>query len=206
MSIFSIKLSELMDQQKINDTQLAEKLNVSRTTVLRWRSGERSPKLGKMNEIAAFFGVSPKVFVDNNLLSSIKDTASKAAIPKYGYVTAGPDGTAFQEFLGYEIFDDITNPEDYFALDVSGDSMTGDGILDGDTVLIQVQPTIDYNGQIAVVIINGEEGTLKHVYINDGSITLQSSNLAYQPRIFIGEECSIIKIAGVLKELKRKWK
>lgn len=195
-----------MDQQKINDAQLAEKLNVSRTTVLRWRSGERSPKLGKMNEIAAFFGVSPKVFVDNNLLSQIKNMGSKSAIPKYGYVTAGPDGTAFQEFLGYEIFDDITNPEDYFALDVSGDSMTGDGIFDGDTVLIQVQPTIDYNGQIAVVIINGEEGTLKHVYINDGSIALQSSNLAYQPRIFIGEECSIIKIAGVLKELKRKWK
>lgn len=206
MSIFSSKLSELMDQQKINDAQLAEKLNVSRTTVLRWRSGERSPKLGKMNEIAAFFGVSPKVFVDNNLLSQIKNMGSKSAIPKYGYVTAGPDGTAFQEFLGYEIFDDITNPEDYFALDVSGDSMTGDGIFDGDTVLIQVQPTIDYNGQIAVVIINGEEGTLKHVYINDGSIALQSSNLAYQPRIFIGEECSIIKIAGVLKELKRKWK
>ena len=206
MSIFSSKLSELMDQQKINDAQLAEKLNISRTTVLRWRSGERSPKLGKMNEIAAFFGVSPKVFVEQNLLSQIKNSESKSAIPKYGYVTAGPDGTAFQEFLGYEIFDDVTNPEDYFALDVTGDSMTGDGILDGDTVLIQVQPTIDYNGQIAVVIINGEEGTLKHVYINDGSITLQSSNLAYQPRIFIGEECSIIKIAGVLKELKRKWK
>lgn len=206
MSIFSSKLSELMDQQKITDALLAEKLNVSRTTILRWRSGERSPKLGKMNEIAAFFGVSPKVFVEQNLLSQIKNNESKSAIPKYGYVTAGPDGTAFQEFLGYEIFDDITNPEDYFALDVSGDSMTGDGILDGDTVLIQVQPTIDYNGQIAVVIINGEEGTLKHVYINDGSITLQSSNLAYQPRIFIGEECSIIKIAGVLKELKRKWK
>lgn len=206
MSIFSSKLSELMDQQKITDALLAEKLNVSRTTILRWRSGERSPKLGKMNEIAAFFGVSPKVFVEQNLLSQTKNNESKSAIPKYGYVTAGPDGTAFQEFLGYEIFDDITNPEDYFALDVSGDSMTGDGILDGDTVLIQVQPTIDYNGQIAVVIINGEEGTLKHVYINDGSITLQSSNLAYQPRIFIGEECSIIKIAGVLKELKRKWK
>ena len=206
MSIFSSKLSELMDQQKITDALLAEKLNVSRTTILRWRSGERSPKLGKMNEIAAFFGVSPKVFVEQNLLSQTKNNESKSAIPKYGYVTAGPDGTAFQEFLGYEIFDDITNPEDYFALDVSGDSMTGDGILDGDTVLIQVQPTIDYNGQIAVVIINGEEGTLKHVYINDGSITLQSSNRAYQPRIFIGEECSIIKIAGVLKELKRKWK
>lgn len=206
MSIFSSKLSELMDQQKINDAQLAEKLNVSRTTIVRWRSGERSPKLGKMKEIADFFGVSPKVFVENGLLSQPNNNGNKSAIPKYGYVTAGPNGTAFQEFLGYEIFDDITNPEDYFALDVSGDSMTGDGIFDGDTVLIQVQPSIDYNGQIAVVIINGEEGTLKHVYINDGSITLQSSNLAYQPRIFIGEECSIIKIAGVLKELKRKWK
>lgn len=115
MSIFSSKLSELMDQQKINDARLAEKLNVSRTTIVRWRSGERSPKLGKMKEIADFFGVSPKVFVENGLLSQPNNNGNKSAIPKYGYVTAGPNGTAFQEFLGYEIFDDITNPEDYFA-------------------------------------------------------------------------------------------
>lgn len=206
MSIFSSKLSELMDQQKITDALLAEKLNVSRTTIVRWRSGERSPKLGKMKEIADFFGVSPKVFVENGLLSQTKNNESKSAIPKYGYVTAGPNGTAFQEFMGYEIFDDISNPEDYFALDVSGDSMTGDGIFDGDIVLIQTSPTVSYNGQIAVVIINGDEGTLKHVYINEDSITLQSSNPSYPPRSFVDKECEIIKIAGVLKELKRKWR
>lgn len=47
MSVFSDKLSELMDKRGVSDAKLADDLNVNRTTVLRWRSGERNPKLPK---------------------------------------------------------------------------------------------------------------------------------------------------------------
>lgn len=74
MSVFSERLTELMDAQKLSDTKLAEDLNVSRTTVLRWRTGERSPKLPKIKEIADYFGVSPTEFVEHGLLSEQIDT------------------------------------------------------------------------------------------------------------------------------------
>ncbi|TWK08627.1 LexA repressor [Bacillus licheniformis] len=158
-----------------------------------------------MKEVAEYFNVSPKVFVADELLDNTRPLSDRHAVPKYGSVKAGPDGPAYQEFQGFEHFEDINNPEEYFVLDVNGDSMTGDGIFSGDQVLIKKMPEVEYNGQIAVVVINGYEGTLKRVYVHDGSITLQASNPTYPPRTFLGAECEEVRIVGVLKELKRKF-
>lgn len=205
MSVFSDKLTELMDQQKIGDTKLAEDLKVSRTTVLRWRTGERSPKLPKLKEIAAYFNISPKEFVEDELLDNSRPLEELKMIPKYGSVKAGPDGIAYQELQGYEHFEDITNPKDYFVLEVNGDSMTGDGIYTGDDVLIKITPEIEFNGQIAVVVLNGNEGTLKRVYVENDSVTLQASNHNYPPRTFVNPDHDQLRIVGVLKALKRKF-
>lgn len=63
MSIFSNKLSELMKSYNLSDEQLAELVDVNRTTVTRWRTGERSPKMEKLPEIAQVFKVDPRIFV-----------------------------------------------------------------------------------------------------------------------------------------------
>lgn len=63
MSIFSDKLSSLMREFDLSDEQLAQLVSVNRTTVSRWRSGERSPKMEKLPEIAAVFKVDPRIFV-----------------------------------------------------------------------------------------------------------------------------------------------
>lgn len=206
MSAFSDRLTRLMKKYDLTDDEMAKMFSVSRTTVLRWRNGERTPKLPKLVEIASYFNVNTSDFVESDV-SNLKpvSSAGRVAIPKYGCVTAGPDGLALQEHLGYEYFDDLKNPEDYFSLDVEGDSMSGDGIYNGDVILIKMTPEIEFNGQIGVAVINGDEGTLKHIYIGENSITLQSSNPSYPPRVFIGEECNEVRIAGVLKEMKRKF-
>lgn len=63
MSIFSDKLTILMKQHDMNDDTLGELVGVNRTTVSRWRTGERSPKMDKLPEIANVFKVDPRVFV-----------------------------------------------------------------------------------------------------------------------------------------------
>ncbi|MGK9299730.1 helix-turn-helix transcriptional regulator, partial [Melissococcus plutonius] len=63
MSAFSANLSYLMDQKDISDEKLASLINVNRTTVSRWRSGDRSPKMEKLSEIAQVFNVDPRIFV-----------------------------------------------------------------------------------------------------------------------------------------------
>lgn len=63
MSIFSDKLSYLMKQNDMSDETLADLIGVNRTTISRWRTGERSPKMEKLPEIATIFNVDPRIFV-----------------------------------------------------------------------------------------------------------------------------------------------
>lgn len=98
--------------------------------------------------------------------------------------------------LGYE----------HFLLEVEGDSMTGDGIEPGDIVLVRVQNYIDYNGQIAAIIINGEEACLKHVHYPEKSnmAILRSSNPKYEDIVYPIDDLIINGVyAGLFKSPKK---
>lgn len=74
MSIFSEQLALLMKKNDMSDEVLGNLVNVNRTTVSRWRTGERSPKMEKLPEIASVFNVDPRIFVGelpNNDISII---------------------------------------------------------------------------------------------------------------------------------------
>ncbi|MDN6641114.1 MAG: XRE family transcriptional regulator, partial [Tetragenococcus sp.] len=60
---FSDKLDKLMQQRDMSNEELGELVNVNRTTIARWRSGSRSPKMEKLPEIASIFNVDPRIFV-----------------------------------------------------------------------------------------------------------------------------------------------
>ena len=126
-------------------------------------------------------------------------------IPIIGTVTAGPNGTAYEDYEG----DEWTDAQDvrgggYFYLRVKGDSMTGDGILPGDLALVRETPEVEY-GDIAVVLVDGEEGTLKRVYKLEDGLMLQSSNPAYPPRILRGTELEKVRIVGKVKQTIRRY-
>lgn len=126
-------------------------------------------------------------------------------VPVIGIVAAGPNGIALEEYLGTELVEEnVIKGDDYFFLKIKGDSMIGDGILPGDMALIKKTPQVEY-GDIAVVIINGEEGTIKRVYQKDDSVVLQSSNPNYPPRVFKGNELNNLCIVGKVKQTIRKY-
>lgn len=127
-------------------------------------------------------------------------------IPVIGTIKAGLNGIAFEEQIGMEftVVTDIDMSFDYFWLVVRGDSMTGDGISEGDYALIK--KTTEFNkNDICAVIVDGEEGTLKHVTQNEDSIVLTASNPIYPPRVFTGTDMNKILIAGKLVQIKRNY-
>lgn len=135
----------------------------------------------------------------------IEPLGQRAEIPIIGTVTAGPNGIAFQEYLGTELTDiENLNGGECYWIRVKGDSMTGEGIFENDLALFRVQPEV-LSGELAIVVVNGEEGTIKRVYFRDNSIVLQSSNPAYPPRIFVGKDTETVRIVGKVKEIKRKF-
>lgn len=126
-------------------------------------------------------------------------------LPILGTVRCGPNGLAYQELLGYELTEEQDiNGGKYFYLRVNGDSMIGEGIFEGDLALVREQPDVE-DGELAVVIVNGEEGTLKRIFRTKDSLVLQAANPAYPPRAFIGPDMEQVRIVGKVKLLKRKF-
>jgi SOS-response transcriptional repressor LexA len=128
-------------------------------------------------------------------------------VPIIGVVRAGVGGFACEEFLGNEYVEkkdlNCQKLDSYFWLRVKGDSMQPE-IYAGDLALVCKQPDVE-SGQLAVVIVNGEEGVIKRVHKSNGGIVLQSVNSSYSPRIFTGQDMENIKIVGKVIEIKRKF-
>lgn len=140
----------------------------------------------------------------NQLMAAAGYIDTQISIPVVGAVKAVPNGLAYEELLGSEKMDTEDKAEgNYFYLKVKDDSMINEGILPGDLVLVREQNEIEY-GDLTVVIIENEEGTLNKVYKHNDSITLQSANPVYPSRTFTGKEMERIRIVGKIKGLKRK--
>lgn len=105
-------------------------------------------------------------------------------IPILGRIAAGSPMYAEEHIEGYT-YTDLNGGHEYFGLRVRGDSMDAAGIKDGYTVIVRRQETVD-NGQIAVVLINGEDATLKRFTQTGDIVTLmpQSTNPIHQPFVF----------------------
>ncbi|MCL2230380.1 MAG: transcriptional repressor LexA [Treponema sp.] len=102
-------------------------------------------------------------------------------IPVLGTVAAGVPLLAEENFDGNILMHRslFRKNKKYFALKVKGDSMSGAGILEGDTAVIEKQNTVK-NGEIAVAVID-EAVTLKRFYKESSRIRLQAENPAYKP-------------------------
>ena len=117
-------------------------------------------------------------------------------VPILGRVTAGTPIFAFEEDRG-EITYMPEQPGDYFALEISGDSMINAGILDGDYVVVNKQNTARH-GQIVVALLE-DEATCKRLHRENGEIWLMPENPAYDP--INGRDCTILGlVVSVVRE------
>lgn len=93
----------------------------------------------------------------------------------------------------------------FFALRVNGDSMEP-LLLEKDIIIIRQQSDVD-SGDIAVVLINGDDATVKKIHKQDNGITLMPINPQYTPIFFTTEEIlnKPVTIIGKMVELRRKF-
>ena len=129
------------------------------------------------------------------------------SIPILGSVKAGYNYLAQENWIGTIDVETslVGNGKEYFALKIKGDSMAP-VFIENDIVIIKKQDDCE-NNEFAVVIINGDEGTLKKVKKTDSGIILQPLNPAYGPVMYTYEEVQTIpiKIVGIVKQLKREF-
>ncbi|MEK3917256.1 S24 family peptidase [Paenibacillus sp. FSL H7-0331] len=118
----------------------------------------------------------------NRMVEAIRDDLI-VQIPIYGAIKAGNDFVAEQNIVGYKVASkkEVSDGE-YFYLIVKGDSMIDEGIRENYKVLVRKQTFVE-NGKIGVIIINGDEATLKRVFYDGENVILQASNKDIPPRV-----------------------
>jgi repressor LexA len=120
-------------------------------------------------------------------------------IPMHGRIAAGTPIEALQGTEGFAVPAALLGPGEHYALEVSGDSMVEEGILDGDFALIRKADSAR-DGEIVVALIDNEEATLK-TYRREGQmIRLDPANRAYEPQRYDEGRVSIQgRLAGLIR-------
>ena len=122
-------------------------------------------------------------------------------IPLHGRIAAGTPIEALQGTECFPVPAALLGPGEHYALEVAGDSMVEEGILDGDFALIRKADTAR-EGEIVVALIDNEEATLKTYRREGRMIRLDPANSRYEPQRY---DESRVKIQGRLAGLIRRY-
>ena len=161
------------------------------------------------NEITAAMGISPssKSLITRSLRALSKAgkiilkkegrkllvTLSQKHLPLIGRISAGIPIEAIQEHQPIDVTE-LIEGQNRFALQVKGNSMIDDGILDGDFIICKESPTAN-EGDIVVALIDQANTTLKRISFKiSGMITLIPSNVNLKPRAYASDR---IQIQGI---------
>lgn len=173
-------------------------------------------EIGKNFEIGSLRGVtvhldalSRKGYIERaNTPRSIKIThpayqigSNVTMLPLIGSIAAGVPILA-QEHIEDMIpvpSEMVRNIEGAFLLRVRGDSMSGEGIMPRDLVVVKPQQTANHGDIVAVLL--GEEATVKRIHFGETEVKLMPSNPAYEPIIVDREDARIVgRIIGLFRD------
>ena len=209
MAQLSDMLTYLRKRKGLSQQELANTLKISRSAIGMYETGKREPDLETLEVFADFYNV------DMNTLTGkapIKEQTNKLPdnadpvdfshlkrIPILGRIAAGAPIYAEENIEGYT-FTDLNGGAEYFALRVRGDSMNAARIFDGDIVIIRRQDIVE-NGEIAAVLIDDQDATLKRFSRSGNIVTLmpQSTNPKHKPFVYDLKETNVQILGLVVK-------
>ena len=157
----------------------------------------RALEVVKMPETAAPSAAAP-VQLRPAIPAPANDTIE---IPMHGRIAAGTPIEALQGTECFAVPAALLGAGEHYALEVSGDSMVDEGILDGDFALIRKADTAR-DGEIVVALIDEEEATLKTYRREGNMIRLDPANRSYSPQRY---EEGRVRIQGRLAGLIRRY-
>jgi repressor LexA len=120
-------------------------------------------------------------------------------LPLLGRIAAGQPIEAVENPQTISLADFVRS-KDVFVLEVRGESMQDEHILDGDYVLVE-KAKVAHNGDIVVALVDGTDATLKRFYRDGDKVRLQPSNTAMQPIVVAAAAVQIQgRVIGVLRK------
>lgn len=197
------RLKFLREEKGLFQSDIAKFLGVSISAVGFYENEKRDMSPDTIVKLANYFGVSTDYLLGKS--DNRNSDVPISRIPILGTVKAGYDWLAEENIVDYiTLKENIPNVGEYYALRITGDSMLP-LLAEGDLVIVHDQADVE-SGQTAVVLINGEEATVKKVIKTKDGIELHAMNPYYPVKKFTFEDMQKIpvKIIGRVKEAKIK--
>lgn len=199
-------IKRLREKYGMTQSDLGKIAGLSSKAVGAWESGRAEPRIGAIEKIAAYFGITKSEVLgwnnDDPDLSGIKNLRmpDAYAVPILGRICCGNGSFTEDSYDGHFILDRSIKAD--FCLEARGDSMSDAGINDGDKVFLRKSNKYE-DGKIYGVIVKGEDlASLKKVYHINDQIMLQPCNSEYHPRILSQDEVYIVgECVGVYKTI-----
>ena len=195
---FSESLKKLRRQKGLTQEDLAEKMGMAKSSISMYETGNRKPSFEALEAFADFFNVNMNVLTGDKKEKGIK-------IPILGRVVAGIPIEAITDIDGYEeITPKLAATGSFFALHIKGDSMDP-YMLPNDIVIVRCQEDVDC-GDIAILLVKGDEATVKKVQKSKEGITLIGMNPSvYAPHFYTNQEILElpVKVIGKVVEIRR---
>jgi SOS regulatory protein LexA len=176
-----------------------------------FRENRRMPTYAEMLNLLGVRSKSVVHFWVNKLLAKgllekdsrgfLRPLRRSLALPMVGEVAAGFPSPAEEELRDIISFDEylVTRPESSFLLKVSGDSMEGEGIMEGDLVIVE-RGREPRNGDVVVAEVDGE-WTIKYFRKVGKDVVLEAANPKYKPI----RPKSELRLGGVVTAVIRKY-
>lgn len=204
-AIMASNIQRLMNRAGKSRIQVCDDLNISYTTFTDWVKARTYPRIDKIEMMANYFGVSKAELVEQHHpfpADAIPiDLSRYHRIPILGRISAGLPLYADEHIEGYTLTD-LNSGGEYFALRVQGDSMNALRINEGDIIVVRKQEEVE-QGEVAVVMVDEEDATVKRFYSSDTTVTLmpQSTNPEHKPQMYDLSKTGI-RILGKVVEVK----
>lgn len=228
---FAERLTLALDLRGLSAADLSRATGVSEGTISCYKKGKYQAKQNRVYDFAKALRVDPAWLMgydvpmeaspavaspspiplrfsasrDKNFLPAGATVMNPHQVaPLLGTVRAGLPMYAEENIEGYLPIRQ-TDGAQYFWLNVKGDSMNAAGMEDGDQILVRTQPEVE-NGEIAVVIVNGDEATVKQ-FRQEGDLVIltpRSLNPVHQPQIYDLKKTPV-RVLGRLVECRKVY-
>ncbi|MGB9885718.1 MAG: transcriptional repressor LexA [Moorellales bacterium] len=188
------RIRRLREERGLSQAELARRSGLSPQYLCDIELNKANPGVRTLEKIATGLGVPPSRLLEDPV--SLARAEAVVEVPVIGRVPAGGPVVSEETVIGYLPLPRRFAEEGFICLEVSGDSMEGVGIYDGDCVLVRLQPTAE-NGQTVVARVDGEV-TVKRFYRVGNKVRLEPANAGYRPI-----EPQQVEIIGVVKKVIR---
>ncbi|MEN6595721.1 MAG: XRE family transcriptional regulator [Clostridiaceae bacterium] len=200
------RIKEKREQRRMTLDELSKLVGVTRQTLSRYETGVINNIPSDMIEsIASALRTTPAQLMGWDDEDSPRKPIG-VKVPVLGCVPAGIPLEAIECIIDYEeIPVEMARTGEFFGLQVKGDSMAP-RILDGDVVIVRRQPTVE-SGDVAIIMVNGDDATCKRIMYHENGLSLVSNNPTFQPRYFTAQEVERlpIQVIGKVVELRGKF-